>query len=221
MRWCDRHDVGYLLGWRRTRVSIGRAPGRIRPRRQFEATGVKQRIFAEFRYAAADLGQTAPGDRQGRAPARGAQHALRGDQPARRPAEPVRRACTASAATWRTASRSSSWDLFADRTSCHAFLANQFRVLLSAAAYVLVETLRRVGLKGTELESGQVNPVLLSGPLVVPLELGGVDNLHLSRSSNSRSKSNRSQGNIPWRLLSNPALRAVGPNRWYSAGSVS
>ena len=34
--------------------------------------------------------------------------------------------------------------LFADRTSCHVFLANQFRVLLSAAAYVLMEFVRRV-----------------------------------------------------------------------------
>ncbi len=33
--------------------------------------------------------------------------------------------------------------LFADRTSCHRFLANQFRLLLSSAAYVLVQALRR------------------------------------------------------------------------------
>ena len=51
--------------------------------------------------------------------------------------------------------------LFADRTSCHAFLANQFRVLLSAAAYVLVETLRREGLAGTELASAQVGTIRL------------------------------------------------------------
>ena len=30
-------------------------------------------------------------------------------------------------------------DLFADRTSCHRFLANQFRLLLSSAAYMLVQ----------------------------------------------------------------------------------
>ena len=33
-------------------------------------------------------------------------------------------------------------DLFADRTSCHRFLANQFRLLLSSAAYVLVQAPR-------------------------------------------------------------------------------
>ena len=51
--------------------------------------------------------------------------------------------------------------LFADRTSCHYFLPNQFRLLLSAAAYVLMETLRRIGLKGTDLAKAQVNTIRL------------------------------------------------------------
>jgi hypothetical protein len=45
-------------------------------------------------------------------------------------------------------------DLHADRTSCHRFLANQFRLLLHAAAYLLLTLLRRV-LAGTELASAQ------------------------------------------------------------------
>jgi hypothetical protein len=51
--------------------------------------------------------------------------------------------------------------LFAGRTSCHVFLANPFRVLLSAAAYVLLETLRRVGLAGTDLARAQVGTIRL------------------------------------------------------------
>ena len=51
--------------------------------------------------------------------------------------------------------------LFADRTSCHDFVANQFRVLLSAAAYILVDTLRREGLAGTELANAQVGTIRL------------------------------------------------------------
>jgi len=39
--------------------------------------------------------------------------------------------------------------LKSDRTSCHRFEANQFRVLLHSAAYVLLDTLRREVLKGT------------------------------------------------------------------------
>ena len=51
--------------------------------------------------------------------------------------------------------------LFADRTSCHRFLANQFRLLLSAAAYVLVEAVRRLALAGTELARAQVSTIRL------------------------------------------------------------
>ena len=51
--------------------------------------------------------------------------------------------------------------LFSDRTSCHGWWANQFRVLLSAAAYVLMETIRRVALPGTELARAQVSTIRL------------------------------------------------------------
>ena len=51
--------------------------------------------------------------------------------------------------------------LFADRTSCHYFLANQFRVFLSAAAYLLVEHLRREYLADTELARAEVNTIRL------------------------------------------------------------
>ena len=37
-------------------------------------------------------------------------------------------------------------DLFADQASCHRFWANQFRQLLSALAYTLIEGLRRLTL---------------------------------------------------------------------------
>ena len=43
--------------------------------------------------------------------------------------------------------------------SCHRFAANQFRLLLSAAAYTLVHTVRRLGLVGTELEKAQTDTI--------------------------------------------------------------
>ena len=51
--------------------------------------------------------------------------------------------------------------LFADRTSCHKFGANQFRLLLASAAYVLMNELRREGLKGTELERATCQTIRL------------------------------------------------------------
>lgn len=49
--------------------------------------------------------------------------------------------------------------LFADRTSCTNFLANQFRLMLSSFAYVLVDGIRRIALKETEAARWQVNTI--------------------------------------------------------------
>ncbi len=46
-------------------------------------------------------------------------------------------------------------DLRADKTSCHRFAANQFRLLLHTVAYVLWQAARQV-LSGTELATAQV-----------------------------------------------------------------
>jgi hypothetical protein len=46
-------------------------------------------------------------------------------------------------------------DLKADRLSCHSFLANQFRLILHAAGYVLFTALKKY-LKGTGLENAQI-----------------------------------------------------------------
>ena len=51
--------------------------------------------------------------------------------------------------------------LFADRTSCHDFLANPFRLLLSSAAYARVEHLRRTALVETELADAQAGTIRL------------------------------------------------------------
>lgn len=51
--------------------------------------------------------------------------------------------------------------LFADRTSCTAWWSNQFRLLLASLAYSLMQTIRRVGLKGTELARAQCTTIRL------------------------------------------------------------
>jgi hypothetical protein len=51
-------------------------------------------------------------------------------------------------------------DLHAGRTSCHRFVANQFRLLLHAAAYLLLTMLRGM-LSGTELASAQAGTLRL------------------------------------------------------------
>ena len=49
--------------------------------------------------------------------------------------------------------------LFADRTSSSKWWTNQYRVLLAALAYTLLETMRRTALRGDALGPGAVpNP---------------------------------------------------------------
>jgi hypothetical protein len=161
MRWCDRHGVDYLVGLARNAVLERQGRALMdEAQARYEATAGKQRLFDEFSYAADTW------DRPRRVIAK-AEFGPQGDNPrfvvtslAGDPQDLYDRVyCQRGEAENRI--KEQQLGLFADRTSCHAFLANQFRVLLSAAAYVLVETLRRVGLAGTELASAQVGTIRL------------------------------------------------------------
>ena len=52
-------------------------------------------------------------------------------------------------------------DLFADRTSAATMRANQLRLYLSSAAYMLIHALRRLGLKNTDLARAQCQTIRL------------------------------------------------------------
>lgn len=51
--------------------------------------------------------------------------------------------------------------LHSDRTSCHRFTANHFRLLLHSAAYVLLHALAEKGLRGSELAKSQFDTIIL------------------------------------------------------------
>ena len=51
--------------------------------------------------------------------------------------------------------------LFADRTSPHEMRCNQLRLYFSSFAYVLMQTLRRLGLEGTALAKAQCDTIRL------------------------------------------------------------
>ncbi|HRX80395.1 MAG TPA: IS1380 family transposase [Pirellulaceae bacterium] len=51
--------------------------------------------------------------------------------------------------------------LFADRTSCTSFMANQYRLMLSSFAYVLIDGLRRLGLSGSKDSRLRVDTIRL------------------------------------------------------------
>ena len=161
LRWCDRNGVDYIVGLaKNSRLRKLARRSMIQARWDHRKTGQKQRLFEEFDYAAATW------DRNRRIIAK-VEHADQGENPrfvvTSLPSDPQdlydKLYCQRGDAENRI--KEQQLGLFADRTSCHDFLANQFRVLLSAAAYVLIETLRRVGLAGTELANAQAGTIRL------------------------------------------------------------
>jgi Transposase DDE domain group 1 len=161
LRWCDRHGVDYIVGLAKNNV-LKRMARRsmIQARWDHRRSGLKQRLFEDLTYAAGTW------DRSRRVIAK-AEHSDQGENPRfvvtslQGPGQELYEKVYCQRGEMENRIKEQQLHLFADRTSCHDFLANQFRVLLSAAAYVLVETLRRVGLAGTELAQAQVDTIRL------------------------------------------------------------
>lgn len=161
MRWCENHGVFYVFG-------IGRNPVLERhiasllssAEDKFESTKKKQRLFDEVNYAAETW------DRPRRVIMK-AERLIQG--PNTRFVVTNLRVQPKTVYDKRYVPRGDMENrikeqqlmLFADRTSCHNFQANQFRLLLSSFAYILFQTLRQSYLAGTELEHAQVSTIRL------------------------------------------------------------
>jgi hypothetical protein len=161
MRWCDSNGIGYVLGLAKNKVLERAARDEIeRAERQFRRTGQPQRIFGSFSYAAGSW------DRPRRVIAK-AEHTAQGPNPrfvvVNVPGDPqgLYEDVYCQRGEMENRIKEQQLGLFADRTSCHRLLANQFRLLLSSAAYVLVQALRRTALAGTELARAQVGTIRL------------------------------------------------------------
>jgi len=153
LRWCDRHNVGYIIGLARNTVLRRLAkPWMQQAEQRFGQTQQKQRLFGEFGYGAQSW------DRQRRVILK-AEVTAQGRNPrfvvTNLPGRPeaLYDELYCQRGDMENRIKEQQLDLFAGRTSCHEFLANQFRLLLSSAAYLLIESLRRLGLTGTELKA--------------------------------------------------------------------
>jgi hypothetical protein len=161
MRWCDSNGIGYVLGLARNPVLERAARDEIdRAERQCRRTGRPQRVFGSFAYAARSW------DRSRRVLVK-AENSAQGPNPrfvvTNVPGGPqeLYEDVYCQRGEMENRIKEQQLGLFADRTSCHRFLANQFRLLLSSAAYVLIQALRRAALAGTELAQAQVGTIRL------------------------------------------------------------
>lgn len=161
LRWCDRHGVDYIVGLAKNPVLTKLSETlMISAENAFKETGQKQRLFGEFTYAAATW------DKQRRVIAR-IGHGEKGGNPRfiattlAGDGQHLYEQIYCARGEVENRIKEQQLGLFADRTSCHDFVANQFRLLLSSLAYVLIETLRRTCLAGTELARAQVSTIRL------------------------------------------------------------
>lgn len=160
MRWCDRHDVRYVIGLARNKVlERTAAPFMLQAKQQYEHTKQKQRVFTTFQYAAGTW------DRERRVIHK-AEHNSQGDNPRfvvtnlADESQTLYDEVYCARGEMENRIKEQQLGLFAGRTSCHRFVANQFRLLLlSSFAYGLIETLPRTALAGTELARAQATTI--------------------------------------------------------------
>ncbi len=161
LRWCEHHNIDYLVGIARNARLTEQAKTFIDTAEQrFGRSGQKQRRFHAMYYAAGTW------DKHRRIIVK-AEHSAKGSNPrylvTNLKAQPKylydQLYCARGEAENRI--KEQQLDLFADRTSCHAWWPNQFRLLLSSLAYTLLEALRRLGLEGTELANAYVGTIRL------------------------------------------------------------
>ena len=161
LSWCDRHGIGYIVGLaRNTRLQRMIEHDIAEVEQGVEEHGAKQRRFLDLRYGAktwrrqraviAKLEVTT----QGRNP-RFVVTNLNGD------AQALYEQVYCARGDMENRIKEQQLGLFADRTSAHRWWANQFRLLLSSLAYVLMESIRRLALRGTDLANAQVSTLRL------------------------------------------------------------
>ena len=162
MKWCDKNGVFYVLGLARNSVLESMAkPFMERAEAAFERTGTKQRRFHEITYGAQTW------DRQRRVIVK-AERLRQGPNVrfvvtnlVERTPEQIYDGLYTARGDMENRIKEQQLGLFADRTSCHKFIANQFRLMLASAAYVLVDHLRHTALASTDLRRAQVTTIRL------------------------------------------------------------
>ena len=161
LRWCDRHGVDYIVGLAKNdRLNALTGEHREAAAAEVAATGKKVRRFVELTYGARSW------DRSRRVIAK-IEHTLRGANPRyivtslKGDPKALYERLYCARGDMENRIKENQLDLFADRTSCRHWWPNQFRLLLASLAYTLIETIRRIGLKGTALAKAYVGTIRL------------------------------------------------------------
>jgi len=160
MRWCDRRDVGYIIGISKNSRLLDQTSFMLEEvKNQFLQTGKKQTRFHETSYAAKTW------DKSRRIIVK-AEHMAKGSNPRfvvtnlkGKPKALYSRYCARGDMENRIKEQLL---LYSDRTSCSKWLPNPLRILLSGLAYsLLLQTIQQIALVGTELANARCDTIRL------------------------------------------------------------
>ena len=161
LEWCDRNGVRYIVGLARNAVLEREVQVACEVARDgYEVTGRKSRLFTEFRYGARTW-------RRARRVIARIEHGPKGRNPRfvvtnlEGEANELYERVYCARGDMENRIKEQQLDLFADRTSSSKWWTNQYRVLLAALAYTLLETMRRTVLRGTDLARAQCHTLRL------------------------------------------------------------
>lgn len=165
MAWCEQHRVDYVLGLaKNSRLKTAIAEELEQAKKQQEETQKAARVFKDFYYQTLDSWT-----RQRRVIGK-AEHLSGGANPRfvvtslsveKWNAQALYEKLYCARGDMENRIKEQQLYLFADRTSTHYMGANQIRLWFSSVAYVLMQALRRMGLKGTELAKAQCHTIRL------------------------------------------------------------
>ena len=157
LNYCERADVNYIIGLaRNTRLQQITQFLELAMKDAFGQTGAKQREVGEFVYAAQSWAKE-------RRVITRLEYGEQGNNPRyvvtnlAGVAQELYDALYCQRGEAENRIKEAQVGLFATRTSCHHFQANQLRMLLAALGYVLIERLRALALAGTALATAQVD----------------------------------------------------------------
>lgn len=158
--WCEGNGIEYVIGLARNERLEALGESLLsRARAEYQQTQQKVKLFGEFCYAAQSWSRE-------RRVVQKAEVMSQGDNPRfvvtnreQLNPEELYRFYTARG-DMENRIKELKLQMKADRTSCHRFLANQFRLFLHAAAFALLQSIRQ-HLYGTELHNAEVTTLRL------------------------------------------------------------
>jgi len=161
LTWCERKNVKYIVGIARNkRLEAISKPLMQVAKENFQETGEKQKLFTKFLYAAKSWANEKKIIVK-------AEHTENGSNPRfivtniEGDSQDLYENLYCARGDMENRIKEKQLGLFADRTSCHEWWPNQLRLLFSSLAYILVEHIRSIALKGTILEKAQVDTIRL------------------------------------------------------------